>query len=96
MQLTVSGEGLRVAGGSCEELARTLTGNAPQAVAGPSGLTSAAAVNAANAQLAAAGMRCALRVKATATELTAAATCYAYNEATSAARFLAIAKPTVG
>jgi hypothetical protein len=96
MELAVSGEGLRVVGGSCEELARRLMGNAPPAAAGLSGLTSAAAVNAAHAQIAAAGMRCAFRMTATTTKLTAAATRYAANEADSAARFLAVAASTVG
>jgi hypothetical protein len=54
-------------------------------------MASAAAVDVAHARIAAAGMRCAVRVQATATKLTAAAARFTDNEASSAARFPAIA-----
>jgi hypothetical protein len=54
-------------------------------------MASAAAVDVTHARIAAAGMRCAVRVHATATKLTAAAARFTDNEASSAAGFLAIA-----
>jgi hypothetical protein len=69
-------------------------GNGPPAVAEWPGLASALAVNASHAQIAAAGIRCSRRVQSTATKLTAAASGYTENEASSAAQLLAIATPT--
>jgi hypothetical protein len=94
MQLAVSDEGLRVEAGSREALAGKLASNSPPA-AGSSRLISAAAVDATHARIAAAGMRCALRVQATAAKLTTAAARFTDNETSSAARFLALPAPTV-
>ena len=80
--------------GSGEALAGKLASNSPPA-AGSSRLISAAAVDATHARIAAAGMRCALRVQATAAKLTTAAARFTDNETESAARFLALPAPTV-
>ncbi|SON59202.1 hypothetical protein MSIMFI_00684 [Mycobacterium simulans] len=94
-ELWVSGEGLRAQAGWCESLAGTLAGNTPPAGLGSSWPGSAAAVNTAHAEIAAAGMRCTYRVQATATELAAAVGRYAENEADSAARLRALDVPKV-
>jgi hypothetical protein len=93
--LQVSQDGLGAEAGGCESVAVRLAGNSAPAVAGSSLLASSAAVNAAHAQIGAAGMRCAVRVQATATKLAAASAGYGDNEASSAALFRALGRVTV-
>ena len=92
-ELQVSGEGLHMESGLCESLAGKLAANSP-AAAGWSGLASALAVNASHAKIAAAGIRCSLRVQSTATKLTAAASRYTENDAGSVAQCQAVAAST--
>jgi hypothetical protein len=92
-ELHVSDDGLRLQAGCCESLARKVAGNRTPTGTGSSWLGSAAAVNAANADVATAGIRCTFRMQATATKLTAAAHGYTENEAESAAQFPAIDTP---
>ena len=89
-ELHVSGQGLPAEAGWCEALADRLAGDGAPAGAGSFGLASSAAVNAGHAQIAAAGMRCTVRLQNTATKLVAAATGYGDNEARSAAEFRAV------
>jgi hypothetical protein len=95
-ELRVNAAGLRVHAGWCESLAGKLTDNDAPTGAGSSELASAGAVNACHTQIAAAGVRCTLRMQATATALGAAAACYTENEAGSAAQLRAIATPAAG
>src|SRR5574337_1605993 len=88
--LQVSDDGLRVEAGWCEALAGKLAGNGAPTGARSLGLISAAVVNVSNAQVAAAGIRCSLRMQATAAKLATAATGYAENEAESATRLRAV------
>ncbi len=85
-ELQVSDDGLRAQAGWCESLAGRLAGSSAPTAAPSSALTSSAAVNAAHAQIAAAGARCVVRVQATAANLAVAASGYDGNEASSAAR----------
>jgi hypothetical protein len=75
-KLQVSDEGLRLEASSYESLAGKLAGNRAPTGAGPLGLASAAAINAARAEVAAANVRCIFRVRATAAKLSAAAAGY--------------------
>jgi hypothetical protein len=93
--LQVSQDGLGAEAGSCESVAGGLACNGAPAVAGAPVLASSAAVNAAHARIAAAGMRCVVRVQATATKLVAASAGYGKNEAGSAAQFRALGRVTV-
>ena len=68
-ELQVSEDGLRAQAGWCESLAGRLAGNSAPSGAGASPLASSGAVNAAHAQIAAAGVRCSFRMQATATKL---------------------------
>jgi len=89
--LRVSGDGLRTQAGWCESLVARLAGNsAPTKGMGSSALASGAAVNAAHALVAAAGIRCTSRVQSMATDLSAASDGYAENELRSAAEFRAL------
>ena len=90
-ELQVSDDGLHAEAGWCHCLAEKLAGDSAPTGGGLSWLASGAAVNAANAQMAAANMRCTFRVQATAATLVAADTSYVENEAGSATQFRAIA-----
>ena len=94
-KLQVSDEGLRLEASSCESLADELAGNRAPTGIGPLGLASAAAINAARAEVAAANIRCAFRIQATAAKLTAAAAGYAETEVNSVAQLRALDIPTV-
>jgi hypothetical protein len=94
-ELQVSDEGLRLEAGACQSLAGKLAGNRTPTGAGPLGLASTAAVNAARAEVAAANIRCAFRARATAAKLSAAAAGYTENEVSSAAQLRALDVPTV-
>ncbi len=94
-KLQVSDEGLRAEGGSYESLTGKLAANRAPTGAGPLGLASAAAINAARAEVAAANVRCAFRVRATAAKLTAAAAGYSETEDNSVAQLRALDTPTV-
>jgi hypothetical protein len=75
--LRVSAEGLRELAGRCEALAGKLTSNAAPATAeSPSGQTSALAVGACDARMAAAGAALAAWTRAAADTITAAAGAY--------------------
>jgi hypothetical protein len=87
MELRVSEDGLLAETGWCESLAVSLAGGSAPRVAAPSALASAAAVNAAHAQVAAAGTRCGARIQAMATKLVVASAGFGENEARSAADF---------
>ena len=76
-------------------MAGRLAGTSAPTGAESSVLTSSAAVNAAHAQIAAAGVRCMFRVQATATRLAAASAGYGGNEASSAAEFRELGPVTV-
>lgn len=88
--LRASEEGLRAAAGWCESLATGVAGIGAPTVAGTPGLASAAAVNAAHAQIAAAAVRCSSRIQATAGKLAAASAGYAENESPAASQFRAL------
>jgi hypothetical protein len=92
-ELWVNAAGLHAHAGWCESLAGKLAGNSAPTSAGSSELASAGAVSACHTQVAAAGVRCTLRMQTTATALGAAAAGYAENEAGSAAQLRAIATP---
>ena len=94
-ELQVGVDELRAEAGWCESLASRLAGNGAPTGAGPSVLASAVAANAAHAQIAAAGVRCTLRVQATATKLAEAAEGYGANESSSVAPFRALVPETV-
>jgi hypothetical protein len=88
--LRVSADGLRAAAGWCGSLAgRLARTSAPPAVASHV-LASSAAVHAAHAQIAAAGLRCSSRVEATAGKLVAASAGYRQNEDAASAEFRAL------
>ncbi|CCK58289.1 hypothetical protein [Mycobacterium canetti] len=89
-ELRVSDDGLGAVAVSCAALAATLVGNGAPTAAAASPLGSAAAVNAAHARIAAAGLRCMARLQATTTKLTVAAAGYDGNEGRAAARFAAL------
>jgi hypothetical protein len=89
-ELQVSDDGLRVQAGSFESLGGRLAGVSAPTAARSSVLTSSAAVAVAHAQVAAASVRCASRVRATADKLAAAARGYDQNEASSAAQLRAL------
>jgi hypothetical protein len=91
--LRVTDGGLHAEASWCESLAARLAANNAPFGSVTSGLPSAAAVNTANSVVVAAGTRCAMRMQATAAALTAAATGYTENEATSAAMMRAVAPP---
>lgn len=86
----VSEDGLRAEAGWCESLAGRVAGISAPPAAGPGVLASSAAVNAAHAQIAAAGLRCGSRIQTTAAALTRASAGYGENEAHSAAEFRAL------
>jgi hypothetical protein len=94
-KLQVSDEGLRLEASSCEPLAAKLAGNRAPTGVGASGLTSVAAMDAACAEVAAANIRCTLRVQATTAKLPAVANGYADREVRSAAQLRALETPTV-
>jgi hypothetical protein len=94
-ELRVSDPGLRVQAGWCESLAGKLAGNSAPTGAGSSVLASSAAVNAAHAQIAAAGIRCTFRMHATATKLAVGSIGYGENEANSAAQLRALGQVAV-
>jgi hypothetical protein len=94
-KLQVSDEGLRAEGGSCESLASKLASNRAPTGMGPLELASAAATNAARAQVTAANIRCTFRVQATAAKLSAVANGYTETEVSSAAQLEALKTPTV-
>lgn len=84
-ELQVSG--LRALAGCCESLAEMLADNgAPIPCPDVSWLSSGAAVNDAQVQVAAASARCAARTRATVSDLFSAANGYAENEAGSSAQ----------
>ena len=89
-ELQVSDGGLRVQAAWCESLAGTLAGNSAPTGAGSSVLASSASVDAAHAQIAAAGARCTSRMQATAAKLALATRGYGQNEASSAAQLRAL------
>jgi hypothetical protein len=89
-ELRVSDHGLGATAGWCESLAGGLAANHAPTDAGLSMLASSAAVSAAHARVAAAGIRCASRVRGTASKLTVASIGYGENEARSAAQFRAL------
>jgi hypothetical protein len=89
-ELQVSKDGLLAEAGWCESLAGTLAGNSAPIAAAPSALASSAAVHAAHAQIAAAGIRCTVRMQATATTLAVVSAGYGDNEASSAAQLRAL------
>lgn len=89
-ELQVSQDGLRAEAGRCESLAGRLAGNSAPTGAGSSVLASEAVVNAAHAQITAAGIRCTSRMHATATKLAVASVGYGDNEASSAAQMRAL------
>jgi hypothetical protein len=93
--LQVSDGGLHVQSALCESMAGKLAGNRPPVGAECTGLASALAVKASHARIAAAGMRCSLRVQSTAAKLTTVAGRFAENEARSVAQFHAVAASTV-
>jgi hypothetical protein len=94
-ELQVSEHGLHAEAGSCESLADRLADNSAPAVVGSSALASSAAVNAAHAQVTAAGIRCAFRVQAAAGKLAVASAGYGENEVSAAAQFQALDPGTV-
>jgi hypothetical protein len=94
-QLQVSDEGLRLEASSYESLAGKIAGDRAPTGTGPLGLGSAAAINAARAEVAAANIRCAFRVRATAAKLTAVAAGYTETEGNSVAQLRALNTPTV-
>jgi hypothetical protein len=94
-KLQVSVEGLRLQSSSCESRAGKLAGNRAPTGTGPLGLASAAAINTARAEVAAANIRCTFRIRATAAKLTSAAAGYTENEVNSEARLMALDMPTV-
>jgi hypothetical protein len=94
-QLQVSGDGLRAEAGWCESLAGRLAGYSTPVGAGSSVLASAAAVNAAHAQIAAAAIRCTFRVQTTATKLAVGSIGYGENQASSAAQLRALGQVAV-
>jgi hypothetical protein len=85
-ELQVSESGLRMQAGWCEFLAAGLAGTSAPTRAGSSFLASSAAVDAAHAQIAAAGAGCASRLDATAAKLAMTASDYGENEAGSTAQ----------
>ncbi|OBG25190.1 hypothetical protein A5764_07270 [Mycobacterium sp. 852002-51057_SCH5723018] len=89
-ELRVSEDGLRAEAGWCEALAASLAASSAPTLVGSSVLASAAAVNAAHAQIAAAGLRCSSRIQATAAALTRVSASYGENEVHSAAEFRAL------
>jgi hypothetical protein len=93
--LQVSQDGLGAEARGCESVAGRLGANGAPTAVGSSVLASSAAVNAAHAQIAAAGMRCVVRVQATATKLAAASAGYGESEASSVAEFRALDPVTV-
>jgi hypothetical protein len=93
--LQVSQDGLGAEARGCESVAGRLGANGAPTAVGSSVLASSAAVNAAHAQIAAAGMRCVVRVQATATKLAAASAGYGECEASSAAQFRTLGHVTV-
>jgi hypothetical protein len=95
MELRVSEDGLRAEAGRCDSLARSLAGASVPSAVGSSALASWAAVNAAHAQIAAAGIRCGARIQATATKLAVASAGFGENEARSAADFRLLGRTTV-
>jgi hypothetical protein len=94
-ELQVSDDGLRLQAVSWEAAAGALASNGPTAGVIASWSASAAAVNAARAEIAAAGIRCTSRAQATTATLAAAATGYAENESNSAAQLRSQYRPTV-
>ncbi len=94
-KLQVSDEGLRLEASLGRSLAGKLAGNRAPTGLGALGLASAAAINAARAEVAAANIRCAFRVRATAAKLTAAAAGYTVTEDNSLAALRALNTPTV-
>ena len=94
-ELQVSEDGLRAKACWCESLAGRLAGNSAPSGAGSSPLASSGAVDAAQAQIAAAGVRCTFRMQATAIKLGVAAIGYGDNETSSAAQMRALGRATV-
>ncbi|MFZ0902353.1 MAG: hypothetical protein WAN71_00400 [Mycobacterium sp.] len=94
-RLQVSDEGLRLEASPCQSLAGKLAGNREPTSVGSSGLASVAAINTAQADVAAANIRCTFRVQATAGKLSAAAAGYTENEVSSAAQVQVLDIPTV-
>jgi hypothetical protein len=94
-KLQVSDERLRLEASLCESLAGKLAGNRVPTGVGPLGLASAAAINAARAEVAAVNSRCAFRVRATAAKLSAVAAGYTETEDNSVAQLRALDTPTV-
>jgi hypothetical protein len=93
-KLQVSDEGVRLEASQCGSLAGKLAGNRAPTGVGPSGLVSAAAINAARAEVAAANIRCAFRLRATAAKLSAVANDYTQTEYNSVAQLQALSTPT--
>ena len=94
-KLQVSGEGLRLEASLCESFAGRLAGNRASTGTGPLGLASAAAINAARAEVAAANIRCAFRTRATVAKFSAVANGYTETEDNSVARLRALNTTTV-
>jgi hypothetical protein len=93
--LQVSQHALLAEAGWCESVAGRLAANSAPTAARSSVLASSAAVDAAHAQIAAAGIRCTFRVQATASKLAVASAGYGNNEAGSAGQFRALGRVTV-
>jgi hypothetical protein len=92
--LQVSDDGLHAQAARWELAADALAGNrAPPGVVTPWS-ASAAAVNAAHAEVTAASVRCTSRTQAMAAKLVAAATGYSENEQSSTAQLRALSTPT--
>jgi hypothetical protein len=94
-KLQVNDQGLRLEASCCESFASKVASNRAPTGMGPSGLASAAAINAARAEVAAANIRCTFRIQATAAKLTAVAAGYTENEVNSVAQLRALNTPTV-
>lgn len=94
-ELQASEDGLCAEAAWCESLAVGLAANSAPTGAGLSVLAASAAINAAHAQIVAAGIRCTSRVQATATKLAVASAGYGDNEAGSAAQFRVLGRVTV-
>jgi hypothetical protein len=94
-KLQVNDDGLRLEASLCGSLAGKIAGNRAPTGTGPLGLASAAAINAARAEVAAASIRCAFRVRATAAKLTAVAAGYTETEGNSVAQLRALNTPMV-
>lgn len=93
--LQVADFGLRGQADLCGAAADALGRNDAPGVRAATWTAAAAAVEVAHAQVAAAGVRCASRLRATATNLEAAAIRYVENEDGSAAYLEALAVPAV-